>query len=106
MSIEEPRDDMDSVATVMKYLEEKGYDNEFTIADSGHLLLKGKLYAPEDTKLVRTFRFEGESDPSEQSIIYLVKTSDGNIGYSIDAYGMYSPHMDDGYGAFIKKLEQ
>ena len=104
MSIANIRTDMDSVSMVMEYLKEKGYDSEFTIADSGQLLLKGKLYDAASIRLLKTFRFEGESDPSEQSIIYLIETNDGEVGYSIDSYGMYSEHMDDAYAEFIRKL--
>lgn len=100
----EERNDMDSIATVMQYLHEKGYDSEFSVSPGGQLLLKGKLYPAEDVKLIRTFRFEGESDPSEQSILYLVKTCDENVGYSIDSYGMYSQHMNDAYSGFIDRL--
>lgn len=89
---------------VMAYLKEKGYDNEFTITESGQLLLEGRLYAADQVRLVRTFRFEGESDPSEQSIIYLIQATDGKVGYSSDSYGMYSEHMDDAYANFIKNL--
>lgn len=56
-------------------------------------------------KIIRTYRFEGDSDPSDAAIIYLLEASDGLIGYSMDAYGVYSNHSDDGYDDFIRKIQ-
>jgi len=45
------------------------------------------------------------SDPSDMSILYLIKANDGFIGYSLDAYGVYSNHDDEeGYDNFIRKI--
>jgi hypothetical protein len=99
----EERIDMDSVETVMAYLKKQGYDHEFKINASG-LMLNGKTYTQDMVKLIRTFRFEGESDPSEEYIIYLIQTSDNNTGWSIDSYGMYSEHINDVYSDFIHNI--
>lgn len=98
------RTDMDSIEMVMAYLQEKGFDNEFEITPAGDMHLLGNTYSPDEVKLIRTFRFEGETDPSEQCIIYLVETSDGNTGYSKDSYGMYSQHLNDAYADFINHI--
>jgi len=80
-------------------------DNEFRWTKEGFHANKGKLYQPEDLKIVRTYRFEGESDPSDSSILYVIEANDGLIGYSIDAYGVYSNHEDEkGYDNFIRSI--
>jgi hypothetical protein len=68
------------------------------------VLLKGKLYRQSEIKIIRTFRFEGESDPDEEAIIYLIKANDGTIGYSLDSYGVYTNHENDGYADLINKM--
>ena len=35
----------------------------------------------------------------------MIESTDGLIGYSIDAYGAYSNHDDDGYDDFIRKIK-
>ena len=45
--------------------------------------------------ILKTYRFEGESDPAGQAIFYLLKANDGTIGHCIDAYGFYSSHAND-----------
>jgi hypothetical protein len=78
------REEMDTLSTVLNHLRRKKQDNEFTVDDNGMVLLMGKCYAQQEMTLIKTYRFEGDSDPAEEAIIYLIKASDGSIGYSID----------------------
>ena len=95
---------MTTVSTVLEKLRQKKFDNEFKISPEGFTANNKKLYQPGDLKIIRTYRFEGESDPSDNSIIYLIEANDGLIGYSLDAYGVYSDHGDDGYDNFIRQI--
>ncbi len=96
--------DMTTMVSVLEKLRLKKFDNEFCMTKEGFTPGNSKYYTPEDLKIIRTYRFEGESDPSDSSIIYLFEANDGLIGYSIDAYGVYSGHDDDGYDDFIRKI--
>ena len=95
---------MTTVTDVLEKLRIKKHDNEFRMTPEGFTPGNNKYYNPEDLKIIRTYRFEGESDPSDSSIIYLIEANDGLIGYSMDAYGVYSDHADDGYDDFIRKI--
>ena len=97
-------DTMDSLTTVLEHLKQKKQDNEFKVNEQGLVLVMGRLYTEDKIKMIKTYRFEGESDPAEEAIIYLIKADDGTIGYSIDTYGIYTDHMNDVYGHFIQKL--
>ncbi len=96
--------EMTTVSSVLEKLRVKKRDNEFRMTPEGFTPGNNKYYKPEDLKIIRTYRFEGESDPSDSSIIYLIEANDGTIGYSLDAYGVYSDHGDDGYDDFIRKI--
>ncbi|MEP6677539.1 MAG: hypothetical protein ABJA78_20425 [Ferruginibacter sp.] len=95
---------MTTLSTVLEKLRLRKQDNEFTIVNGSLSSPAGKAYQPEDLKIIKTYRFEGDSDPSENTILYLIEANDGLIGYSIDAYGAYSNHEDDGYDDFIRKI--
>lgn len=97
-------DTMDSLTTVLEHLKQKKQDNEFKVNEQGLVLVMGRLYSEDKIKMIKTYRFEGESDPAEEAIIYLIRADDGTIGYSIDTYGIYTNHMNDVYGHFIQKL--
>ncbi len=97
--------EMTSSSVILEKLRLKKMDNEFNWTDKGFTAGKGKFYQPENLKIIKTYRFEGDSDPSDSSIIYLIEANDGLIGYSMDAYGMYSSHDDEGgYDNFIRQI--
>ncbi len=96
--------DMTTLSTVLEKLRVKKRDNEFRMLENGFGASSGKTYQPEDLKILRTYRFEGASDPSDSSVLYVLEANDGLIGYSIDAYGVYSNHDDDGYDEFIRQI--
>ena len=94
---------MTTLSGVMEKLRLKKIDNEFKMTDKGFTIGKGKFYKPEDLKIIRNYRFEGESNPEDNSVLYLIEATDGLIGYSIDAYGAYSDHEAD-YDDFLRKI--
>ncbi len=102
----ETKKEMTTLSEVMETLRQKKIDTEFRWEDEGFSAGKGKCYQPDDLKIIKTYRFEGESDPSDSSILYLIEANDGLIGYSLDAYGMYSDHSDEeGYDNFIRQIK-
>lgn len=103
-SIETKPGEMTTVTSVLEKLRIKKRDKEFRMTPEGFTAGTGKYYNPEDLKIIKTYRFEGESDPSDSSIIYILEATDGLVGYSMDAYGVYSDHEDDGYDDFIRKI--
>ena len=89
--------------TLVKKLLADGYKEEFTVTDN---LLKalstGKQYTPAEVKIINFFRFEGQTDPADSSIMYVLETQDGTKGTLVDAYGIYSdPEIDK----FMKAVE-
>jgi hypothetical protein len=95
---------MTTLSTVLEKLRVRKQDNEFKIAKEGFSSPSGKVYKPEDLSIIKTYRFEGDSDPSDSSILYLIEANDGLIGYTADAYGVYSNHENDRYDEFIRKI--
>jgi hypothetical protein len=96
---------MTTLSGVLEKLRIKRQDNEFKKTLGGFQAPNGKTYLADDLKIIRTYRFEGESDPSDSTILYLIEANDGLVGYSIDAYGAYSNHDDDGYDEFIREIK-
>jgi len=103
--LDQQNDKMSTLSQILEKLRLKKMDNEFRWEDGHFTAGKSKRYNPEDLTIIKTFRFEGESDPSDSSILYIIEAKDGLRGYSIDAYGVYSNHDDEeGYDNFIRKV--
>jgi hypothetical protein len=96
--------EMDTISSVLNKLKLKNQDNEFVINNAGQLSLNGKSYSQHEIRIIKTYRFEGDSDPADQAIIYLLLAYDGVIGYSLDAYGVYTNHRNDGYADLIQSI--
>ncbi len=96
--------EMTTLSEVIEKLRLKRQDNEFRLTEEGFTIGTGKFYQPNDLKIIKTYRFEGESDPSDSSILYVLEGNDGTLGYSVDAYGAFSNHDDMNYDEFIRKV--
>lgn len=68
----------------------RGYTTEFTVKPNGMLWdSEDRYYHPEEVAIDNFYRFEGESDPADSSVLYLITTADGKKGTLTDAYGAY-----------------
>lgn len=96
---------MTSSSQVLEKLREKKIDKEFKWTPEGFTIGEGKAYQPDELLIVKTFRFEGMSDPAYSEILYLIRAKDGAIGYSQDVYGADTGHEDEkGYDNFIRLI--
>lgn len=94
---------MTTLSSVLETLRVRKQDNEFKITPEGFTCNDSKFYQPEELTIIKTYRFEGESDPGDSAILYLIKANDELIGYSIDTYGAASNNAE-GYDDFIKQV--
>lgn len=97
--------EMMTLSQVLDKLMSRKMDIEFRWSPDGFTAGKGKSYRPDELKIIKTYRFEGDSNPDDASILYIIQAVDGLIGYSLDAYGIYSNHDDErGYDDFIRQI--
>jgi hypothetical protein len=82
--------------------QEKGYTHNFR-ANEGLLLnlTTKKRYIPKEIFIKKEFRFEGMSNPSDMSILYIIETNDGDKGTVL---ANYSPSSDTAMAEFFKEI--
>lgn len=96
--------EMNTLSEILEKLRTKGLDKEIKMTDHGKMQSDLKIYSPEDLTIIKTYRFEGDSDPADNAVLYLLEDKDGQIGYIMDAYGMYSSQENTGFDDFLKKI--
>ncbi len=98
--------EMNTLSQILEKLRLKGKDNEIKMSDHGKMQSANlnKIYKPEDLTIVKSYRFEGMSDPGDSSVLYLLLDKDGDIGYMLDAYGTYSGNEGPSFDDFLKKI--
>lgn len=101
---QEQSNEMNSLANVMGKAVKNGYTESFKVTRNGLTPDKEPetSYAPEQVQVVNFYRFEGESDPADNSIMYQIETQDGRKGVLVDAYGTYA---DEKVNKFMQQVE-
>ncbi|RAI92170.1 hypothetical protein [Algoriphagus yeomjeoni] len=95
---------MTTYSQVLNQLPAKGYGKELTVKRAGGSFDgSDKIYQPEQLKIVKVYRFEGESDPSDMAVIYLLHSAEEK-GFLLNAYGTYSDMDNQYYDDFIKRV--
>lgn len=83
-------------------LKKRGYERDFNLKENCiECSASGTQLSPEEFEITETYRFEGESDPGDELVLYAIASKDGMNGILVNAFGPYSDTMSD---ALIAKL--
>lgn len=83
-----------SLSIAIKALQEEGYTEDFNLCDAGvENKNKKKIHSATELDVVKFYRFEGMSNPDDNTILYVIETNTGEKGLLVDAYGMYSGNV-------------
>ena len=94
---------MNTLTTCVNKVVKDGYSDSFKVTNNGLFSFKqNKYYRPEEVKVINFYRFEGQSDPSDNAIMFVLELADGGKGILIDAYGAYA---DAKVNEFMKLVE-
>ena len=83
----------DTVTQAVNGLRDRGYTVDFNLAENC-LICMGESYAIQDFEITEVHRFEGDTDPSDEAVVYAVESIKNNskgilvTGYGISAEGM------------------
>jgi hypothetical protein len=83
-------------------LKKRGYREDFNLQP--HCLectTHNVQWEPENFVVDEYHRFEGMSNPDDNSIVFAISSTDGVKGTLVDAYGMYSENLTE---PMIKRL--
>ena len=102
-SFNNPLPYMNTLSSVVNKAVKDGYKDCMKVTRNGLVdTTNDKTYTPTQVKVIDFFRFEGESDPADNSILYKIETADGSKGTLIDAYG---PYADENVNKFMAEVE-
>jgi hypothetical protein len=96
---------MNTLSEIMDVLQEKQVP-EFLFTDRGFTLDHQRHFGASELQIIKVYRFEGSSDPSDMSVLYVLETRDGGQkGYSLNAYGVYDD-QGEAYSNFIREIPE
>ena len=93
----------DTIVEAINDLKKTGYSIDLNIAFDKKLCSQSNQYlSPDDFIIVKTYRFEGYTNPSDEEILYAISSKDGKIkGIFTEAYGTYA---DNTAHKLLKKI--
>lgn len=72
-------------------LKKKGYDMDFNLRETYIECASTKQQlSPSEFEITEVHRFEGMTNPSDQTILYAIESKHGLKGVLINAYGVYA----------------
>lgn len=86
---------------VLEDLRKEGYTEDFNIRFDS-LICAGACLLPSQFEVDKVFRFEGNTNPSDEAILYAISSISGAIkGVLVNSYGVYADEMTE---EMIQKL--
>jgi hypothetical protein len=86
----------DTLSEATRALMKEGYVEDFNLKPECLECLTSKLQLyPEGFEVDSFYRFEGMSNPDDNSIVYAISSKNGIKGILVDAYGVYSSSLTE-----------
>ena len=73
-------------------LKERGYTLDFNLEENC-LICNDEKFQPDEFEIVEVYRFEGDSDPADEAVVYAVESKGGKKGVLVSGYGAYAVGM-------------
>jgi len=95
----------DTVTEAVTGLKAKGYTIDFNIAFNKLICTDNKIcLQPDEFEITEVHRFEGNSNPDDEDVVYAVESKDGKLkGIITSAFGMYADPVSN---KIIQKLSR
>ena len=77
----------DTVSEATNGLKKRGYTLDFNLTENC-IVCHGDKFDVNDFEIVEVYRFEGNSDPSDQAVVYAIESVTGTKGVLVSGYGI------------------
>jgi hypothetical protein len=96
-------DAMDTLGETIEQLERQGFVDHFRAEPPGlRAADDGRLFDPQDLVTEEVRRFEGASDPQDESIVFALRSRDGSVRGTLVA--SFGPATDPAVAEVVRQL--
>jgi hypothetical protein len=93
----------ETLSEALNDLAKRGYTHNFNIeCDALECRSLALKLHPSDFEITEYYRFEGDSNPDDEEIVYAITSKDGIKGTLVNAYGIYSEEISRELTAKLK----
>jgi hypothetical protein len=89
-----------TVSEAIKKLREQGFVIDFNL-DENCIICNDGQFDVDEFEIVDVYRYEGDSDPADESAVYAIQSAGGHKGILVTGYG---PSTDSASARLLAKL--
>ena len=82
----------DTVSEAINGLKKRGFGVDFNLEENC-IVCHADKFDVNDFEIVEVYRFEGDSDPSDQAVVYAIESLNGMKGVLVSGYGISAEGM-------------
>ena len=90
----------ETVSEAVNGLKKRGYALDFNLSENC-LICHGDKFDINDFEITELHRFEGNTDPSDEAVVYAIESKDGRKGVLVNGYGISAEAIS---GEMARKL--
>lgn len=90
----------ETVSIAIEELRKKGFTTDFNLPENS-AIFKSDQFKIDDYEIVNIYRYEGNSDPADEAIVYAIASKTGVKGFLVSGYGIST---DDATEKILEKI--
>lgn len=90
----------DTVTEALTGLKQRGFEYDFNLQENC-IVCHDDKFNTDDFEITEVYRFEGNTDPSDEAVVYAIESKNGKKGVLVNGYGISADVLD---GEMAKKL--
>ena len=93
----------DTLTEAVNGLKQRGYNIDFNLEFDGITCHEKTLsLKPSDFEITEVYRFEGDSDPADEAVVYAIESKHGEKGILVNGFGVSADPVSDEMVAKLK----
>lgn len=95
-----------TLSEIYTILNKRGVKEEIRMNDEKQMIsTEGKkIYQPEQLTIIKSYRFEGDSSPDDNCVLYLIEDNEEKLMTLLDSYGADSNYSGDEFDNFLRGI--
>lgn len=95
-----------TLSEIYTILNKRGVTKEIRMNEEKQMVLGNneKIYEPEQLTIIKAYRFEGDSSPDDNAVLYLIVDEDEQMFTLLDSYGADSNYSGEEFDNFVRRI--
>lgn len=88
----EPKMHYNTISEAINELKKQGFTTDFNLEENC-IVCHADRFEPHEFEIVDTYRYEGDTDPADEAVVYAIESRSGLKGTLVAGYGTYADSM-------------